>query len=337
MPEHFSYRLMAEYESRRDVAATAGVSLRDAYIRWANGKWSATAGQYKTPFSREYLMSISTLETPTVRAREPGPKRDIGVVAEYLLVPDLTVSAGVFNGEGQNASFNRDSTVMFVGRIAGVPLPHVQLGLAGTASGSDSTRIGLEAGVDYGGFSARGEYMRLKRDAAGTRDEGWYGLASYRVGRRALARVAPGGLRQAAREPDPDEAGRDHGRRLLRLAGRKNAGLARLEAQQDARPERDAGQLHRPDPGPLLAKRLERRGAPWFDARMLDDPLFRLFLATLLGGAIGWERFVDHKPAGPAHAHARVRRDRRRSSSRASAPSPPRAGIPPTSPASCRA
>jgi putative Mg2+ transporter-C (MgtC) family protein len=31
---------------------------------------------------------------------------------------------------------------------------------------------------------------------------------------------------------------------------------------------------------------------------MLDDPLFRLFLATLLGGAIGWERFVDHKPAG---------------------------------------
>ena len=31
---------------------------------------------------------------------------------------------------------------------------------------------------------------------------------------------------------------------------------------------------------------------------MLDDPVFRLFLATLLGAAIGWERFVDHKPAG---------------------------------------
>jgi len=183
MPNHFSYRLMAEYEAAAtSPTATAGVALRDAYIRWANGNWSATAGQYKTPFSREYLMSISTMETPDRAGIENlGPKRDIGVVAEYLLVPDLTVSAGVFNGEGQNASFNRDSTVMFVGRIAGRPLPHVQLGVAGTASGSDSTRIGVEAGVDYGGFSVRGEYMRLERDAADTRDEGWYGLATYRV------------------------------------------------------------------------------------------------------------------------------------------------------------
>ena len=183
MPNHFSYRLMAEYESAAtSPVASAGVALRDASIRWANGNWSATAGQFKTPFSREYLMSITTMETPDRAGIENlGPKRDIGVVAEYLLVPDLTISAGVFNGEGQNASFNRDSTVMVVGRIAGRPLPHVQLGLAGTASGSDSTRIGFEAGVDYGGFSARGEYMRLKRDAAGTRDEGWYGLASYRV------------------------------------------------------------------------------------------------------------------------------------------------------------
>ena len=31
---------------------------------------------------------------------------------------------------------------------------------------------------------------------------------------------------------------------------------------------------------------------------MLEDPLFRLFLATALGAAIGWERFLDHKPAG---------------------------------------
>ena len=31
---------------------------------------------------------------------------------------------------------------------------------------------------------------------------------------------------------------------------------------------------------------------------MLEDPILRLLLATLLGGVIGWERFVDHKPAG---------------------------------------
>ena len=183
MPNHFSYRLMAEYEAAATApTATAAVTLRDAFIKWTNGNFVATVGQYKAPFSREYLMSITTMETPDRAGIENlGPKRDIGVTAEYILVPDLTISAGVFNGEGQNASFNRDSTVMVVGRVAGRPLPHVQLGASGTASGSDSTRIGLEAGVDYGGFSARGEYMRLKRDAAGTRDEGWYGLATYRV------------------------------------------------------------------------------------------------------------------------------------------------------------
>ena len=31
---------------------------------------------------------------------------------------------------------------------------------------------------------------------------------------------------------------------------------------------------------------------------MLDDPVFRLFLATLLGAVIGFERFIDNKPAG---------------------------------------
>jgi putative Mg2+ transporter-C (MgtC) family protein len=31
---------------------------------------------------------------------------------------------------------------------------------------------------------------------------------------------------------------------------------------------------------------------------MLEDPILKLLLATLLGAVIGWERFVDHKPAG---------------------------------------
>ena len=181
MPEHFSYRLMAEYAAS-SATSPAGVSLRDAFIRWADGKWSATAGQYKTPFSREYLMSISTLETPNrARLENLGPKRDIGVMAEYVLEPDLRISAGVFNGEGQNASFNRDSTVMFVGRIVARPLPHLSVGASGTASGDDSTRIQFEAGVDFGGFALRGEYVRLERDGDDTRDEGWYGLATYRV------------------------------------------------------------------------------------------------------------------------------------------------------------
>jgi len=30
----------------------------------------------------------------------------------------------------------------------------------------------------------------------------------------------------------------------------------------------------------------------------LDDPLLKLLLSTVLGSVIGWERFVDNKPAG---------------------------------------
>ena len=29
-----------------------------------------------------------------------------------------------------------------------------------------------------------------------------------------------------------------------------------------------------------------------------DDPLLKLLLSTLLGAIVGWERFVDNKPAG---------------------------------------
>lgn len=38
---------------------------------------------------------------------------------------------------------------------------------------------------------------------------------------------------------------------------------------------------------------------------VLDDPILKLLLSTLLGAIIGWERFVDHKPAG-LRTHALV-------------------------------
>jgi len=31
---------------------------------------------------------------------------------------------------------------------------------------------------------------------------------------------------------------------------------------------------------------------------VLEDPILKLIASTLLGAVIGWERFVDHKPAG---------------------------------------
>src|SRR6185503_5212610 len=54
----FSYRVLVEYEVPSATAA-AGVSLRDAYIRWAaRPGLTVTAGQFKVPFSGEFLLSI---------------------------------------------------------------------------------------------------------------------------------------------------------------------------------------------------------------------------------------------------------------------------------------
>ena len=59
----FTYRVLVEYESGGNATTAAGVSLRDAYIRWTREAFSVTAGQYKTPFSPEYITSITQVET----------------------------------------------------------------------------------------------------------------------------------------------------------------------------------------------------------------------------------------------------------------------------------
>lgn len=44
-------------------------------------------------------------------------------MGEYALGAVATLAAGVFNGEGANASANRDSTVTLVARVSARPIP----------------------------------------------------------------------------------------------------------------------------------------------------------------------------------------------------------------------
>src|SRR5690349_23928851 len=55
LPSRFAYRVAVEYAVAGTGTAAAAVSLRDAYVRWSLAPWSLTAGQFKTPFSREYV------------------------------------------------------------------------------------------------------------------------------------------------------------------------------------------------------------------------------------------------------------------------------------------
>lgn len=183
LPSRFGYRVAVEYEAPGAATAAAAVSLRDAYVRWSAAPWSVTAGQFKTPFSREYVTPITTIETAERSAvvKALAPKRDIGVMGEVAKGTEVTLSAGLFNGEGQNAALNRDSTLLVVSRLVLRPLS--QIGLAGdfAAYGPDSTRYGGELNLEQSGFALRGEYVQQWRELARRYDRGWYAVATYRV------------------------------------------------------------------------------------------------------------------------------------------------------------
>jgi len=183
LPSRFGYRVAVEYEVAGTGATAATVSLRDAFVRWSLAPWSVTAGQFKTPFSREYITSITTIET----AERSGvvnalaPKRDIGVMGEVARGTDASLAVGVFNGEGQNAAANRDSTLLVVSRLTLRPIS--QLGVSGdlAAYGPDSTRYGGELVLEQSGLALRGEYFEQWRDLANQRDRGWFGVATCRI------------------------------------------------------------------------------------------------------------------------------------------------------------
>jgi hypothetical protein len=185
LPSRFSYRFLVETEATTGRLTPANVSLREAIIRWSPGSFALAAGQFKTPFSREYLVPVPALETPDFAAvvDSLAPKYDGGLMGEYAWGPFATLSAGVFNGEGQNATANRDSTVLLVGRLVVRPVAQLAVGASATRDGADSLRWGVEANVEERGAMARGEYIaRHRRDRRrADEDHGWYVLAGFRI------------------------------------------------------------------------------------------------------------------------------------------------------------
>src|SRR5689334_5607327 len=105
LPQKFAYRLLAEFQASAGVRSPATVSLREAIARWSPSPWAVTAGEFKTPFSREYLVPVPQLEMAdlAVAVDSIAPKYDVGVMGEVAAGPYANVYVGVFNGEGANA------------------------------------------------------------------------------------------------------------------------------------------------------------------------------------------------------------------------------------------
>jgi hypothetical protein len=175
----FTYRAAIELAAPSGTAATP--SLRDAYLRWTHMWLTVTGGQYKTPFSREFITSLADLEVAnrSFAVDSLATKRDIGVMAEGTNQWG-TLSLGVFNGEGQNFVVNRDSTQLVVSRALLRPVAPLSIGGDIAIRSSSHRTMGAEANVDYRGAFLRGEYIADRVDGRERDDFGWYLLAGYR-------------------------------------------------------------------------------------------------------------------------------------------------------------
>src|SRR5918997_3397226 len=114
-----TWRIQGEFRTGNVGTGRASVSLQDAYVRWTRNTLGVQLGQFKTPFTREFITSLTEVETAdrATVVDSLAPKRDIGLLVDYALGGRATITAGIFNGEGQNITANADSSVLGVARV----------------------------------------------------------------------------------------------------------------------------------------------------------------------------------------------------------------------------
>lgn len=177
--ENVTWRIQGEFRTGSVGNGRSSVSLQDAYLRYAPAGWAVQVGQFKTPFTREYVTSLADLETADRSAvvDSLSPKRDIGVMGEYNY-RRISVWAGVFNGEGINVTSNADSTLLGVARVAVTPLSAFSLAANVARYFGDSTRYGVDGAYENKRFTVKAEYVAERDDVTSENRKGWYGLGA---------------------------------------------------------------------------------------------------------------------------------------------------------------
>ena len=178
-----TWRVQGEFRTGNVGTGRASVSLQDAYVRWAKNGIGVQLGQFKTPFTREFITSLTEVETAdrSTVVDSLAPKRDIGAMVDYALGGRATVSVGVFNGEGQNVTANADSSALGIARVAVRPVPYLAVGTNVARYFRDSTRYGVDASLESPWVILRAEYVGQHRDQGTRDDKGWYALAAAPV------------------------------------------------------------------------------------------------------------------------------------------------------------
>lgn len=174
-------------------SSVSAFELTDAFVqfapsdtvRWSRLRPSAIVGQFKQPFSLEYLTADQRLLTPdrALAVDVIAPRRDVGAMGQLDIAGRVLLMASATNGEGANARANPDGRQLYVARAVVVPV--AGLALAGKIGAvRDDHLWGYDARWFVGPLSVEGEYVRRRDRASGAAlvdDRGGYVMAHYRL------------------------------------------------------------------------------------------------------------------------------------------------------------
>ena len=170
--------------------------LTDAYVQLVPPDTTSPAmrflrpalvvGQFRTPFSLEYLTPFSVLATAS-RSRAVdrlSSRRDLGVLAQVRFARFATLTGAVVNGEGPNQTANPDGKQMAVGRLSLFPMRSLALSGKWLGQGGDH-RWGYDGRWLVRNLVIEGEALVRTGPpgAAGAASDasGGYLLAAYRI------------------------------------------------------------------------------------------------------------------------------------------------------------
>lgn len=173
-----------------EAELTPEFQLLDAFIAVRadlpnDGAWEVDFGQIKAPVSRQTLLSDSRLSfVEKAELASLAPDRQLGAIAR-VTVPHshgVTISGGMFNGEGRNQVQNIDQRYLWAGRVELEPLgkdveltesahdgDYVVVGASiarnrgGTGTSVEqSVYLGVDAAFAFKGISGSVEYLQVK-------------------------------------------------------------------------------------------------------------------------------------------------------------------------------
>ncbi len=190
--EHSSFKI--------ELDATKGKNndlLSDAWIKLTYlPKANITFGQFKIPYSEEYSISSSAIDTieRSLPINKMASEYDIGVMVDgHLFNKNLYYGVGLVNGTGGNKSEDNDDKDI-VGRVIFTPWANYENIMSGLSFGAgyqsgkqntgtnetDRTRTALMLKYQIKNFKIYGEYLTQELETTSTiKSDGWYVLCAY--------------------------------------------------------------------------------------------------------------------------------------------------------------